>query len=301
MIISASRRTDIPAFYAEWMIRRIREGFCTVPNPLNRNQVSRISLRPEDVDAIVFWTRNPRPLMPHLAELDSRGFRYYFQYTILGYPREIDPKSPAAPVAVQTCQDLCQIVGPGRIVWRYDPIVFSELTLPSFHSENFQQLAAALRGQTSRVVVSVVDTYRKTEQRWKKLEGTPAAARKCDPEEFAQLMRDIVKSAEANDLDIVSCAEPIELRSFGIRPGKCVDDELLKEVFGIQVTTQKDPTQRDACGCVASRDIGMYNSCVFGCQYCYATRSFEQAQIHLAEHDPCSPSLLETSNRGPNS
>ena len=95
MIISASRRTDIPAFYAEWMVRRLREGYCTVPNPFNRNQVSRISLRPEDVDAIVFWTRNPRPLMPYLDELDSRGYRYYFQFTILGYPREIDPKSPA--------------------------------------------------------------------------------------------------------------------------------------------------------------------------------------------------------------
>ena len=91
MIISASRRTDIPAFYAEWMVRRLKEGYCTVANPFNRNQVTRISLKPEDVDAIVFWTRNPRPLMPYLDELDSRGYRYYFQFTILGYPRESTP------------------------------------------------------------------------------------------------------------------------------------------------------------------------------------------------------------------
>ena len=101
MIISASRRTDIPAFYAEWMVRRLREGYCTVANPFNRNQVTRISLKPEDVDAIVFWTRNPRPLMPYLDELDSRGYRYYFQFTILGYPREIDPKCPPAATAVE--------------------------------------------------------------------------------------------------------------------------------------------------------------------------------------------------------
>jgi hypothetical protein len=101
-IISASRRTDVPAFYAEWMVRRLREGYCTVPNPFDRNQAAWISLRPEDVDAIVFWTRNPRPLMPYLDELDSRGYRYYFQFTILGYPREIDPKSPAAASVKET-------------------------------------------------------------------------------------------------------------------------------------------------------------------------------------------------------
>src|SRR5438552_3830430 len=101
MIISASRRTDIPAFYSEWMANRVRAGFCTVPNPFNRHQVSRVSLRPDDVDVIVFWTRNPRPLMPRLRELDDRGLRYYFQFTILGYPRELDPKSPSASAAVE--------------------------------------------------------------------------------------------------------------------------------------------------------------------------------------------------------
>ncbi len=106
MIISASRRTDIPAFYAEWMVRRLREGYCTVANPFNRDQVTTISLKPADVDAIVFWTRNPRPLMPYLDELDSRGYRYYFQFTILDYPREIDAKSPPAAAAVATFQEL---------------------------------------------------------------------------------------------------------------------------------------------------------------------------------------------------
>ena len=151
MIISASRRTDIPAFYAEWMVRRLREGYCTVPNPFNRNQVSRISLRPEDVDAIVFWTRNPRPLMPYLDELDSRGYRYYFQFTILGYPREIDPKSPPAATAVEAFCELAERLGPRRVIWRYDPIVFTGITPPAFHQENFQRLAESLRGHTRRV------------------------------------------------------------------------------------------------------------------------------------------------------
>ncbi len=294
MIISASRRTDIPAFYAEWMIRRLREGYCTVPNPLNRNQVSRISLEPDDVEAIVFWTRNPAPLIPYLAELDSRGYRYYFQYTILGYPRQIDPKSPSPRAAIRTCHKLCQIVGPHRIIWRYDPIVFTGITQPEFHTNNFRRLAESLRGQTYRSVISIVDEYRKTERRWKKLEGTPAAIQPCDKTQFARLMQDLAASAKANGMDIVSCAEPIDLSPYGIRSGKCVDDELLKEVFRIEATRRKDPTQRDDCGCVVSRDIGMYDSCIFGCQYCYATRSFEQARVHWSEHDPRSSFLYRT-------
>ena len=140
MIVSASRRSDIPAFYAEWMVRRLKEGFCTITNPFNRTQVTTISLKPEYVDAIVFWTRNPRPLMPYLDELDSRGYRYYFQFTILGYPRELDPKSPAAANTAETFGELAERLGSRRVIWRYDPIIFTGITTPAFHEENFQPL-----------------------------------------------------------------------------------------------------------------------------------------------------------------
>ena len=292
MIISASRRTDIPAFYAEWMVRRLREGYCTVANPFNRNQVTRISLKPEDVDAIVFWTRNPRPLMPYLDELDSRGYRYYFQFTILGYPREIDAKSPPAATAVETFRELAERLGPKRVIWRYDPIVFTGITPPAFHQENFQRLAESLRGHTRRVVVSIVDMYRKIEKRLKKLEGTPAAICPCDAEDFGPLMRRLAELAGQNGMEIVSCAEEVDLRPFGILPGKCVDDRVIAEALGIEVPKTKDPTQRKACGCVVSRDIGMYESCLFGCEYCYATKSFDQARLNFDSHDPKSPSLL---------
>jgi hypothetical protein len=292
MIISASRRTDIPAFYAEWMVRRLREGYCTVANPYNRNQVSRIPLKPEDVDAIVFWTRNPRPLMPYLDELDCQGYRYYFQFTILGYPREIDAKSPAATTAVEVFRELAQRLGPKRVIWRYDPIVFSAITTPTFHEENFRTLAEALRGYTRRVVVSIVDMYRKTEKRLKKLEGTSAAIYRCDDGDFEALMRGLAELAGDNGMEIVSCAEEVDLRPFSILPGKCVDDQLIAEVFGIAVPGTKDPTQRKACGCVVSRDIGMYESCLAGCQYCYAVKSFEQARLNFESHDPESPSMI---------
>lgn len=189
MIISASRRTDISAFYAEWMVRRLREGYCTVPNPFDRKQVSRISLRPEDVETIVFWTRNPRPLMPYLDELDSRGYRYYLQFTILGYPRQIDPKTPAATTSVEAFRELAGRLGPGRVIWRYDPIVLTSITPPAFHEENFRRSAESLRGYTCRVVVSIVDMYRKIEKRMKTLDGTPAAAGHCDADDLTSLIR----------------------------------------------------------------------------------------------------------------
>ena len=292
MIISASRRTDIPAFYARWLVRRLREGYCAVPSPWNPKQVQRIALQPQDVEAIVFWTRNPRPLMPFLQELDSLGYRYYFQFTILGYPREIDPHSPPASAAVRTFCELSERLGPQRVIWRYDPIVFTSLTPPAFHRENFQQLAGALRNRTRRSVVSIVDAYRKTESRMRKLAGASAGGAACGPGEFAGLMSRLPQLAGANGMEVVSCAEEIDLRPFGIRPGKCVDDALIGEALGVEVAGTKDPAQRKACGCVLSRDIGMYESCLFGCRYCYATGSFDRARAHYRQHDADSPSLL---------
>ena len=146
MIISASRRTDIPAFYARWFMNRIREGYCTVPNPFNPNQVSRISLKPEDVDIIVFWTRYARPLMPFLNELDDRGYRYYFLYTLMNNPRALEPKSPSHKRSLNTFQNLSNRIGMEKVIWRYDPIVFTRITDPNFHKETYQHIAEQLKG-----------------------------------------------------------------------------------------------------------------------------------------------------------
>jgi hypothetical protein len=274
------------------MMNRVRAGFCTVPNPFNRKQVSRLLLLPSDVDAVVFWTRNSTPLMRHLGEMDSLGLRYYFQFTILGYPREIDPKCPSLEGAVRAFQKLSDHVGPKRVVWRYDPIVFSKKTPPEYHKRRFAEIAGELNGHTNRAVVSIVDDYRKAEPRMAALEGKGVGTIDVEATEFGLLMRDLANLAGENGMDITSCAEEIDLSRHGIRPGKCVDDELIADAFGIDVPTKKDPSQRKACGCVVSRDIGMYDSCVFGCPYCYATGSLDRAEKNHREHDPQSPSLL---------
>jgi hypothetical protein len=301
MIISASRRTDIPAFYAQWFINRIRAGFCEVPNPFNRGQVSRISLLPEDVEVIVFWTRNPRPLFPYLDELDARGYRYYFQYTLLGYPLEIDLHGPAPQAALLTFRELAQRVGPGRVIWRYDPIVLTQITPPAYHRHAFARLAGLLEGCTGRSVISLMDDYPKIRGRMEEIrrQGAVLLPVTMDgmglesgvPEWLGDLLRDLAEIARSHQMEMVSCAEEANLQSLGILPGKCVDDQLIGRLFGIDVSHTKDPGQRSACGRVVSKDIGMYDSCLFGCRYCYATTSFARSRSNYLHHDPEAPSL----------
>ncbi|OGO42122.1 MAG: hypothetical protein A2W36_05155 [Chloroflexi bacterium RBG_16_58_14] len=295
MITSASRRTDIPAFYTEWLMNRIRAGYCTVPNPFNRNQVGFVSLKPGDVDVIVFWTRNPAPLLHHLKEMDTLGLHYYFQYTILDNPRYLDSKVPSLSSALETFKKLSDQIGPTKVIWRYDPIVFTKDTGVRFHVKSYRKIATELRGYTNRSVISVVDIYKKANKRLRQLNeaGSPIIPYRGKSDiHFDFLMNNLVESASQNGMEIVSCAEDLDLTPYGIRPGKCVDDEYIQKVFGLNVTHKKDPSQRAACGCVVSRDIGAYDTCLFGCQYCYATTSFERAHVNHAEHDPQSPSLI---------
>lgn len=295
MIISASRRTDIPAFYAGWFINRIGAGYCTVPNPFNRNQVSYVSLKPADVDVVVFWTRNPAPLLPHLKVLDDLGIPYYFQFTLLNNPRTLDEKTPPLISALGTFKKLADQIGPARVIWRYDPIVFSKDMGTQFHVESYRKIASELKGYTKRSVISVVDIYKKANKRLRALQeaGSPVIPYGGKPDtNFEYLMNILAETAVQSGMEIFSCAEDLDLSPYEIRPGKCVDDEYIQRVFGLDVTHKKDPSQRAACGCVASKDIGAYDTCLFGCQYCYATTSFERARINHADHNPQSPSLI---------
>ncbi len=294
MIISASRRTDIPAFYAAWLMGRLRAGYCVVSNPFNPAQQSRVGLTPQAVDVIVFWTRHPRHLMKYLDEIDRLGYRYYFQYTLMDNPRILDPHTPDVSEALRTFEELSARIGPERMIWRYDPIVFSSETDASFHREVYRRLAAALRGCTLRSVISIMDHYPKIQSRLKSLAEQGLILHNAEKviEQVADLIPDLVEIAHANGMDIQSCAEELGLESYGVRAGKCIDDAYIAKVFGIQVNPQKDPNQRKACGCVVSKDIGAYDSCAFGCVYCYATQNFERAWRRTQRHTPDEERLI---------
>jgi DNA repair photolyase len=293
-IISASRRTDIPAFYSEWLMNRLRAGFCLVPNPVNREQVSRISLSRRDVAAIVFWTRDPRPLLRCFPEIDAMGHRYYFQFTLNAYPRELEPHAPSLHEAVGAFASLSGTIGAHRCLWRYDPVILTSLTDTDYHRRRLDQLFAQLSGLTDRLTVSVVDFYRKSEQRLKQLEsrGVRLLPYSEKLETYLPVLRHAAELAKAHGVEIVSCAEPPVMGPLGIRPGRCIDDAVIARAFGITVPAKKDPGQRDECGCIVSRDIGAYDTCLHGCEYCYATSSNLAARRRRRQHDPASPSLI---------
>ena len=291
MIISASRRTDIPAFYSEWFMNRIRVGWCQVPNPLNYNQLSYISLRPEDVDAIVFWSKDPKPMLKYLGELDGRGFRYYFQFAVNDYPSILEPNIPSLNKRLETFYKTSNHVEPLRIIWRYDPIIISNLTPPDFHRDKFSAIASALKGYTKRVMVSLVDYYHKTDRRLYELEkeGYRFDRETANSHIIWDLFKDLALIAKNNEIEIFTCAEERDFSDAGVSSGRCIDGELLFRLWSLHGHTKKDPTQRASCLCVMSKDIGINDTCIHGCPYCYSTRNIEVAKSRYAEHNPESP------------
>lgn len=291
-IISASRRTDVPAFYSTWFNNRVQAGYCTVPNPFNSKQITRVSLKPEDVDVLAFWTRNPVPMMRYLPELDRRGYQYYFHYSLLGYPRSIDKFCPSMDQSICSFIKLAELVGPDRVIWRYDPIVLTSHTGVAYHLNRFEYIAGKLRGWTSRCVVSIADVYRKNSKRLAQIADV-ARIRSPEKVQLDALLEGIADLAFVNGIKVTSCAEKkINLARYGISPGKCIDDSYLKDVFKLEMPAKKDPGQRKSCSCIVSKDIGMYDSCLFGCRYCYATGGYEKVLENFKRHDPRSPSLL---------
>ena len=271
LIISASRRTDIPAFFGDWFMEQINSGSFTVVNPFNPSQRRLVSVTPETVEAIVFWSKDPGPFLDHLDLLDDAGYRYYFLYTFNDYPRFIEPKVPDLNRRLATFQSLAERLGPARVIWRYDPIIFSNLTPLEYHLEHFADLTARLRGYTGRVIISLLDDYPRIRKRIIRLreeagwEVTQAAA--LNLEGFTAALS---RTATTNGMTIQSCAEPLIQAEGGIQPGACIDPVLLNRLFGLNLTQAKDKYQRPDCGCAAAVDIGTYNTCGMHCVYCYA-------------------------------
>lgn len=293
MIISASRRTDLPAFYSEWFMKRINAGYCTFVNPFNRNQVSYVSLQPEDVDAIVFWTKNPKPLMPHLKTLDEKGYKYYFQFTLNGYPEVIEGHVPDVAFSIETFQNLSMAIGKEKVIWRYDPLIFSNITDVDYHLERFNHIAGQLAQYCENVVISLVDDYRKAGNNFKRLEKDGVKIDMNVPiEEIKRLLTQMAQTARQYGLDIYTCAEEADFDEIGIKHGKCIDIDYLKKVFAADfIDYGKDKFQREECGCAVSKDIGVYDTCLHGCAYCYAGTE-TAAKNNRLNHDPLSPSLI---------
>ena len=287
MIVSASRRTDIPAFYSEWFMNRIREGFVLVRNPFNPQQVSRISLKPGDIDCIVFWTKNPANILGRLEELDRRGYHYYFLFTLTPYGKDIETNLPDKEEIVSTFIRLSSMIGRQRVIWRYDPVVITGQLDRAYHEREFRALARKLAPCTDRCIISFLDFYAKTKRNMKDI-----PAMEIEEASMRELSRSFRDTCRQYDLQLQTCAEEIDLADMGIPAGKCIDDERIAAILGRKISVPKAPGQRKTCRCASSVDIGAYNSCPHHCLYCYANYSRDQVKSNIALHDPESPFLI---------
>ena len=287
MIISASRRTDIPAFYGEWFFNRIRAGFVDVVNPFNLNQVSRVSLNPKVVDCIVFWTKNAAPIIESLDEL--KGYKFYFQFTVTPYDADVEPgllRNQSNSDIIRTFQRLSNKIGRDKVIWRYDPILLSRKHTINWHFDQFAYFADKLAPYTNRCVISFLDLYAKT-----KHNTQPLGIRDISADEMKLLAQGISQIADGK-IEVQSCSEKIDLDEFGISHGACIDREIVEHVIGAKIDIAKDKTQRLECGCMSSVDIGQYDTCTHLCAYCYANFRLQLAAANFSRHNPEATSLF---------
>ena len=292
MIISASRKTDIPAFFSDWFINRINEGFVCSRNPMYPEKVSRIKLSPDVIDCIVFWTKNPIPMISKLDKL--KDYNYYFQFTLTGYDKDIEINLPDKTKLISVFQELSSKIGAEKVIWRYDPILLNDKYTIEYHINTFKEMAKALNGYTKKCVISFLDFYPKINDRINHLN-----VRKISDKEINYLASELVKIAKANDITIATCAEKIDLETLGIEHNACIDGNLIEMICGKKLkSVKKDPSQRELCQCIASRDIGTYGTCKNGCIYCYANPDNDEINNNFAKYDPLSPILCDTLKTG---
>ena len=286
MIISASRRTDIPTYYSDWFFNRLKAGYVLVRNPMNYHQISRITLSPDTIDGIVFWTKNPVPMLPHLPELE--GYNYYFQFTVTAYGKDAEPNIPSKnTVIIPAFQQLSKMIGRERVIWRYDPIFLNAKYTMEYHCRCFRALAARLGEYTEKCTVSFLDLYRNTVKNTKPLNILPETK-----EQQIELMQKFSEIARKYGICIDTCSEAIDFDWLGITHACCIDKERFERIGKCKLDVEKDHSQRPECGCVASIDIGTYNTCKNGCLYCYANYSHDAVKRNMQGHDPLSPLLF---------
>jgi hypothetical protein len=283
VIVSASYRTDIPAFYADWLLRRLRAGYCRVANPYG-GAAYEVSLAPDAVDGFVLWTRNMAPLMPHLDAV-RRVAPFIVQFTLTGYPRALEASVINADEAVEQLRELRRRFGARVAVWRYDPVVFAAEWDAAAHAAQFAVLARRLKGSVDEVVLSVMHPYQKTRR------NLDRAARRHgflwrDPpaEEKRHLLHSLAAIAREEGLAPTLCSQP-ELLGPGLGEARCIDAARLADVAQHPIAA---PTggNRPGCRCAMSRDIGAYDTCPHGCVYCYAVADRDRAVANFRKHDP---------------
>jgi len=289
MIINTGARTDIPAFFSTWFLNRIKEGFVYVRNPYYKEQVTRYKLTPDVVDCLIFCTKNPRPILSRIHELDA--FASYWFLTITPYGREIEPNAPPVDQVIHDFQILSKELGCHRVCWRYDPIFINERYTVDCHMEEFSEMAKNLSGYTDECVISFIDLYEKTKRNF-------PGIREVSTEEQIQIAQRFSEIGKQFGITVKTCAEAGNLCQYGIQPSGCITQAVMENAIGVNLKNIRRKPNRSNCGCIPNRDIGAYNTCPHGCKYCYANYNQETVKRNVRMHDPKSPLLIGRPGKG---
>ena len=316
IIISASRSTDIPAFYADWFVKRWEKGYVKWKNPFN-GKFMYVSFK--NTRMVVFWTKNAKPMLRHIDFLNKHIKNYYFQFSLNDYDIErYEGFVPPLNTRIATFKELSERIGKEKVIWRFDPLLLTEKIDVKTLLRRIKNIGDQLKDHTEKLVISFADTkvYRKVEINLKKEKIPFREFSSSTMTEFAKGLAELNKNW---GLRIGTCAESIDLSKFGIEKNKCVDDKLIISLFshdeelmkflGVEVKTPdlfnkeqtlqkkkniKDKGQRDECGCIMSKDIGQYNSCPHECVYCYANTSKLEARKNYerSKNNPFSDTII---------
>lgn len=280
-ILSVSRRTDIPSFYSDWFFNAIKRGDCIISNPKYPSQLYNVNIKPDVIDCIVFWTKDPSPMLDRLDEL--KDYNYYFQYTLNNYSKKYEPNENSLEDSIETFKTLSNKIGAKNVIWRYDPIFISTNVSIYHHIESFEMICKELSGYTNRCVISFIDLYGFVVNRVKHL-----GIRALTQVEIHDILTEFNKISKMYNISVETCAENVNLSFYdNIKHGSCIDKSLIESNFNIKLGVNKDSSQREICGCIESIDIGIYDTCLHGCVYCYAT-----ANDIKKNHNPESRLLL---------
>ncbi|MBR1384583.1 MAG: DUF1848 domain-containing protein [Ruminococcus sp.] len=289
MLINTGMRTDIPAFYSEWFVNRLRTGFVLVRNPYRSELITRYELDPEVVDCIAFCTKDPSPMLPLPKELNA--FKQYWFVTITPYGKDIEPNVPPKEKVMQDFISLSRALGTDCVGWRYDPILIDSTYTIERHISDFEQMCALLAGYTRVCVISFIDLYEKVKRNFPK-------ARTVSRQERAVIAETFCGIAGRYGITVKGCAEGQELERYGVDCSGCMTKETFEKAVGSRLIIPKRKSQREECGCVLGSDIGAYDTCGHLCRYCYANCDAQAVKRNMALHDPQSPLLTGNVREG---
>lgn len=284
MIVNVGGRTDIVNYYSEWLMNRIREGFVYSRNPLFPNHVSKISLKSEDVDCLMFCSKNYQPILKHIDKINEK-YRVICHYTITAYGKDIEPNVPSIENSMKTLVQLSKIIGREKVLWRYDPILLTEKYTIEYHLKTFEYMAKNLAPYIQRCIFSFVEMY-------KKLEYNMPEIIPLTKEDKEELLTGIGQILRKYGIYTQTCGTDQNYEKYGIHLSGCTTAEILEEAHHVPYKRVKPKPMRKGCHCLPSRDIGAYDTCLNGCKYCYANKNPEIAKQKIKFHDKNSPLLL---------